>query len=151
MQVSRSIDIQAAPLAVWTFLADVEHAEQWISGIKSTEILETPKGPSIVGLKWRETREWMGKDAVETMWVTDAKDTQFYQTRAESHGSVYISRFDLTETGHGTRLTMSFQGEPQTFGAKMVWLLTGWMAKSALAKTMDKDLADIKSVAEKQS
>lgn len=148
MHVSRTTRINATPADVWSVVSDIENAERRISGIKAIEILERPAGPSIVGLKWRETREWMGKDAVEVMWITSASERAYYETRAESHGSVYTSRLELEAIDGGTRLTMDFRGTPVTLGAKVMWALTGWMAKGALRKTIDKDLSDIKEAAE---
>ena len=149
MQVTRFTEIDASPAGVWSVVSDIEKADTRISGIKEVEILERATGPSIVGLKWRETREWMGKDAVEVMWVTGASEPSYYETRAESHGSIYTSRIELETTSTGTRLTMGFSGQPVTFGAKVLWALTGWMAKNALRKTIDQDLADIKGAVEK--
>jgi len=148
MQVSRDIEVNATPAAVWAYITNIKEASSWISGIKSIEVLEEAKGPSIVGLKWQETREFMGKDATEVMWITDATEPKFYQTRAESHGSIYVSRMEVEEQGSGSRLTMSFDGQPVTFTAKLLWALTGWMAKKALYKTIDQDLQDIKKAAE---
>ena len=149
MQVTRFTKIDASLADVWSVVSDIENADTRISGIKEVEILERATGPSIVGLQWRETREWMGKDAVEVMWVTDASEPSYYETRAESHGSIYTSRIELETTSTGTLLTMGFSGQPVTFGAKALWALTGWMAKKALRKTIDQDLADIKGAVEK--
>jgi len=142
---SQSIEIFAAPETVWGVIADIQNAVNVISGIKAIEILEAAPGPTITGVKWKETREWMGRDAVEVMWITDACSPSFYETRAESHGSVYTSRMELEPTQNGTRLTMKFNCQPETFGAKTMWLLTGWMAKKSLAKVIGQDLADIKA------
>ena len=79
---SRSIEIAAEPSRVWSVISDIENAVNHISGIKKIEVLEPRSNESIVGLKWQETREWMGRDAVEVMWVTDASEALFYETRA---------------------------------------------------------------------
>jgi len=146
-----SIEVAATPEAVWTVITDILNSANVISGIKTIEILEVPSGPTITGVKWKETREFMGQDAVETMWITDAHEPSFYETRAESHGSVYISRMELEPTSKGTCLTMKFNCEPETFGAKTMWLLTGWMAKRSLSKVIGQDLADIKTAVEAAS
>jgi uncharacterized membrane protein len=146
---SRSIEIVAPAEAVWAVIADIQNAANVISGIKAIEILEAAPGPTISGIKWKETREWMGRDAVEVMWITDASPPSFYKTRAESHGSIYISSLELEPTTTGTRLTMEFNCQPETFGAKLMWLLTGWMAKKAIRKVIDQDLADIKKAVER--
>jgi len=148
---SQSIDIAAAPEAVWAVIADIQNAVNVISGIKAIEILEAATGPTVTGLKWKETREWMGRDAVEVMWITAACSPSFYETRAESHSSIYTSKMELELTQNGTCLTMKFNCQPETFGAKMMWLLTGWMARKSLGKVIAQDLADIKAAVENAS
>ncbi len=148
MQVSESVNIMASPAAVWKTITDIEHAESTIRGIDKIEILEPATGPSIVGLKWRETRTLFGKAATEVMWIVDAKEPSHYDTRAESHGAVYTTRMALEAIEGGTRLSMTFNGEPQTMGSKLVWALTGWMAKGYMRKALKQDLADIKAAAE---
>jgi len=148
---SQSIDIVAAPEAVWAVIADIQNAVNVISGIKAIEIIEAAPGPTITGVKWRETREFMGRDAVEVMWITDSRSPSFYEARAESHGTVYVSRMELEPTQTGSRLTMKFNCQPETFGAKVMWLLTGWMAKKSLCKVIDQDLVDIKTAVESES
>jgi hypothetical protein len=144
----RTTEIAAKPDAVWGVVSDIRNAASVISGIKTIEVLEVPDASSIVGTRWKETREWMGRDAVEVMWVTDASAPSFYETRAESHGSIYNSRIELEQTPVGTQLTMYFRCEPQTIVAKIMWVLTGWMAKKSLCKIIDQDLDDIKLAAE---
>jgi carbon monoxide dehydrogenase subunit G len=61
MKLNRSIDINATKEHVWSYITNIENAGSWISGIKNVEILKPAKGPSIVGLKWKETGEFMGK------------------------------------------------------------------------------------------
>lgn len=151
VQMSCSIEIDASPEQVWAVVSNIGNAANTISGIKKIEVLESATGPSIVGLTWRETREMFGREAVETMWITQATEPEFYETRAESHGSIYISRIELEPAPSGTRLTMRFDGQPVTLAAKVMWRLTGWMAKGAMRKAIDKDLADIKSSVERGS
>ena len=96
----------------------IEGAADAIRGIEKVEVLERPD-TGLVGLKWRETRTLFGKTATEVMWITDAVESEFYQTRAESHGSVYVSRLSIAEGESGVTLTMGFEGTPQTAAAKL--------------------------------
>ena len=82
------------------------------------------------------------------MWITDAVENQSYKTRAESHGAVYVTKFDLAEQGDKVQLTMNFEGVPQTFGAKVMSALTGGMFKKATEKALMQDLLDIKAKVE---
>ncbi|MFY0594489.1 SRPBCC family protein [Roseivirga sp.] len=148
MNFKADILIEATKEQVWQVISDIEGAKDRISAIQSIEILEQPKD-SFIGLKWTETRIMFGKSATETMWITDAKDNDYYLTRAESHGAVYISKLMLEEIEGGTLLTMSFNGTPQTIMAKIMSAVLGPMFKKATIKAIEQDLIDIKASVEK--
>ena len=111
MNLSLSIDIQASRERVWQVISGIENAVNVISGIEKLEILEQP-AEGLVGLKWEETRTLFGKTATEIMWITEAEENSSYQTRAESHGAVYITRLSLDENNGISTYTMRFSGEP---------------------------------------
>lgn len=148
MQTSASISIQATPSKVWSIISDIENAEDTISGINKIEVLETPKGASMKGLKWKEWRTFGGREATEVMWITEARKDSHYVARAESHGAVYESTMRIEKAEGGCTLTMSMDAQPVTFAAKVMWFLTGWMFKGAIKKACAADLADIKAAAE---
>lgn len=143
MRVSSQVDINASAKTVWNVVTDIENSANTISAIQKVEILEKPKA-KLVGLKWRETRTMFGKTATEVMWITGAAEASHYETRAESHGSIYTTRITLQPHEGGTRLQMDFEGKPVTFGAKLMWGLMGFMFKGATRKALQKDLDDIK-------
>ncbi len=148
MRITVEIDIQAPPEAVWRAVSDIENAAETIGAIEAIEILEHQTGPSITGLKWRETRTMFGKQATEVMWVTEAVEASYYETRAESHGSVYRTRIALQAHDGGTRLSMAFEGQPITTGAKIIWALSGFVVKRSVRKALEQDLVDIKGAVE---
>lgn len=148
MEMSTSIDIDAPPTTVWNIITDIAYSADIIQGIHKVEVLEPAKGPSIVGLKWKEWRTFGGREATEIMWITEAEEPSHYVARAESHGSIYNSTMAIKPEGDGSTLTMTFEGTPQTLGARIMWALTGWMAKGAVRKACAADLADIKTAAE---
>ena len=142
--MSTSIEIFKPKDAVWPAITDIGESSKMISSIMKIEILDKPK-TGIVGLKWRETRIMFGKEATEVMWVTDSVENEYYCTRAESHGSVYISRLSLIESKGVSTLTMSFAGEPQTFIAKLLSAIMSKFMKNSMVKELKKDLNDIKN------
>lgn len=150
MRVTVETEIGAPLLEVWRLVTDIENAVATIKAIQKIEILERPLS-GVVGLKWRETRTMFGKAATEVMWVTDAVEGSHYDTRAESHGSVYKTRVALENRNGRTGLVMTFEGEPQTLGAKIMWGLTGFLFKGATRKALAKDLADIKAALERKA
>ena len=85
-----------------------------------------------------------GKEATETMWVTESEENDHYTIRAESHGSIYVSRLSLVEAAGTTTLTMSFSGEARSFIARVLSTLMGPFIKGSMQKELQKDLAEIK-------
>ena len=143
MLVVEEIQIDKPKASVWSAITDIDKCQHMLSSILKINVLHKPSN-GIVGLKWEETREMFGKEAMETMWITDAKLNEYYCTRAESHGSVYLTKLDLTQTGQGTSLTMSFNGIPQTFVAQVFVFLMGPVMRNSIKKALRKDLEDIK-------
>ena len=70
------------------------------------------------------------------MWITEAVDNEYYEARAESHGTEYRSRFAITGDGDGHRLAMTFAARPRSLGAKVMSVLLGWMFKGATEKAL---------------
>jgi len=147
MKVEVQVEINGTKEDVWKVITDIENSTDTIRGIEKIEVLEKPTD-SFVGLKWRETRTMFGRTATEVMWITDAIENQSYKTRAESHGAVYVTTLKITDAGKNVRLSMNFEGTPQTFGAKIMSALTSGMAKKATEEALMHDLMDIKAKVE---
>ena len=147
MNTSVETLIDAPKHVVWKIISDIDESVNTISGIEKIEVLERPES-GLVGLKWEETRKMFGQTATEIMWITDVTDGERYQTRAESHGSIYISSLALDEVDGMTRLTMSFQGTPTSTSAKVLSKVTDGIARSSTEKALQQDLEDIKAAAE---
>jgi carbon monoxide dehydrogenase subunit G len=147
MKVVVEIEIAKPREDIWSAITDIGNCARMISAIIDLEILNQPE-EGIVGLKWKETRLMFGKQASETMWITESVENEYYCTRAESHGSIYITRLSLSERGNNTLLTMSFTGESQTLMVKIISACMGVFIKSAMKKALLKDLEDIKKYVE---
>ena len=147
MNVEVQVEINGTKEDVWKVITDIENSTNTIRGIEKIEVLEKP-ADGIVGLKWRETRTMFGRTATEILWITDVVENQSYKTRAESHGAVYVTTLKITDAGENFRLSMDFEGTPQTFGAKIMSVLTSGMAKKATEEALMQDLMDIKAKVE---
>jgi hypothetical protein len=148
MQLAVDIQISAPRAKVWAAITDIENCTDMISSIIDLDILNLPTD-TIVDLKWKETRKMFGKEATETMWITDFVENEYYCTRAESHGSVYITKFSLKEVDGITTLTMSFTAEAQSIFVKMISTIMSLFIENAMKKELFKDLVDIKKYVEK--
>jgi carbon monoxide dehydrogenase subunit G len=147
MVFSVEVTIKGSREEVWKVITDIENSHRTITGIETIEILEKPTD-GLVGLKWQETRTLFGRTATEIMWITDVEENESYKTRAESHGAVYITSLVLSEDDHQTRLTMEFDGVPQTLSAKLMAATIGRFFSKATKDALMQDLVDIKTAVE---
>lgn len=147
MLVQTQIPINASKAAVWAAITNIEHAAQIITGIKKIEIVEKP-ATGLVGLKWRETRMLFGKPATVDKWITDAAENEFYQTRAEDGGFVFITTKRLSETNGVTTLAESHETKPQGIVARIM-SLPMFFFKGTIKKFLLQDLSDIRKAVEK--
>ncbi len=147
MNVTVNIKINKSKESVWKAITDIENCQQMISGIIKLKVLNKPT-EGIDGLKWEETREMFGKEATETMWITDSMENEYYTTRAESHGSIYDTKLSLMDSGDGSLLTMSFTGNAHTMVSKILSFIMGPLLKKSMVKALNKDLEDIKAFVE---
>jgi Polyketide cyclase / dehydrase and lipid transport len=149
MIVEVQVTIDGSKAAIWAAITDIENASKTISGIEKIEVLEKPAN-GLVGLKWRETRMLFGKPATADKWITDAVENEFYKTRAESDGFVFLSTMSISESRGGMTLTSSHDSQPQSVVARLMSIPMGLLFKGVARKALLQDLNDIKSAVEKK-
>ena len=129
MIVEAQVTINGSKAAIWAAITNIENASETISGIENIEILEKPAN-GLVGLRWRETRMLFGKPATAEKWITDAAENEFYKTRAESDGFVFLSTMIISENGGGITLTSSHNSKPQSIVAKLMSIPMGLFSRA---------------------
>jgi len=148
MKLCVDVEINSPKDKVWSVVSDIENCSSVISAIVDLEILEKPE-LGLLGLKWKETRKMFGKESSETMWITDCVEEEYYCTRAENCGAIYITKISLEENAGKTLLSMSFSGETDTFWVKIVSALMGVFIKKSMIDALQNDLNDIKTHVER--
>ncbi|MHA6669948.1 SRPBCC family protein [Homoserinimonas sp. A447] len=146
MKIQNTISINADRAWVFKIFCDLENAPANIGGITKLEVLA---GPAQLNLdtRWRETRKMFGQEATEEMWVVAYEKDVSYAVEAESRGNHYRSEYTFTPEGSGTRVDLTFEGVPLTFGARLTGII-GALFVGAAKKEMHKDLLDLKRVCE---
>jgi hypothetical protein len=133
---------------VWAVLADLDHAQERLSGVTRVQILTD--GPYAVGTRWRETRRMFGSEATEEMWVAENDPLRSTVVEAVSGDTLYRTTFTLTPVeAYTTELTVTFTATaPETKGARRVvsGLLSG-LGLRATRRMMERDLDDIAAAA----
>lgn len=135
--------ISGSKAAVWAAITDIANAATIISGIEKIEIVEQPAS-GLVGLKWKETRILFGKPATVEKWITEAKENEYYTTRAEDSGFVFVTTQRLSGNDGSITLTSSHETLPQGFAAKLKSLPMIFF-KGVIKKAIVTDLSDIKA------
>jgi hypothetical protein len=147
MIVESQVTIKGSRGAVWTAITNINNASEIISGIEKIEVLEKPPN-GIVGLRWRETRMYFGKPATVEKRITDAAENEFYKTRAEDSGFVFLTTIRISENSGIMTLTSSHDSIPQGVAAK-IKSLPMFLFKGMVKKALIQDLNDYKSAVEK--
>lgn len=149
MIVEVQVTINGSRAAIWDAITDIENAAETIRGIDNIEVVEKPAS-GLVGLRWRETRMLFGKPATAEKWITDAAENEFYKTRAESDGFVFLSTTSISESRGGMTLTTSHDSQPQTIVTKLMSIPMMVLFKGVAKKALLQDLNDIKSAVEQE-
>jgi len=148
MIVEVQVTINASRTAVWDAITNIEKAADFISGIEKIEVVEKPIS-GLVGLKWRETRMYFGKPATVEILIVDAVENEFYKTRAESDGYLFLSTMSISESSDGISLKSTHDYRPQSTAAKLKSIMM-ILFKGMIKKTLLQDLNDIKSAVERE-
>lgn len=146
MIVAAQVTINASKAVVWAAMANIANAAEIVSGIEKIEMVERPAN-GIIGLKWRETRMLFGKPATVEKWITEAKENEYYTTRAEDSGFVFITTNRISGSDGSVTLTGIHETQPQGFSAKLKSLPMVFF-KGVIKKATLKDLNDIKAAVE---
>ena len=149
MIVEAQVTINGSKAAIWVAITNIENASETISGIENIEILEKPAN-GLVGLKWRETRMLFGKPATVEKWITDAAENEFYKTRAEDGGFVFLTTKTISESSGGITLTECHESKPQSIAAKLMSIPMRLFFKGVIKKAALQDLNDIKAAVERE-
>ena len=146
MKISLDETIAAPQDRVFAVFSDLEHAAERINGIAKLEILSDVRRGK--GLRWRETRVMMGREATEEMEITEFDPPRHYAVEAASHGMHYRTDIHFAPLGAGTRVSHIFEGVPQNLGARILSILTGPLFASMTKKALGQDMADLKKLIE---
>lgn len=148
MKVESQVLINKSKTETWHIITNIKDAADIIQGIEKIEILQQPNS-GLVGLKWSETRMYFGKPASIDKWITDAKENEFYKTKSEMDGFIFETTMKISETANGVMLASIHETIPQGLMSKLK-MIPMIFFKGVIKKSINQDLADIKSAAEKK-
>ena len=149
MKITATERIKASVEKVFEVFSDVKKSAVHISGIEQVKVVsDTKKGK---GLRWRETRTMMGKQATEEMEITEMSPPNSYIVEASSHGMHYTTRFFFDNKGENrTDVTWEFYAKPTTIITKLTSPIFYVVFKRMTTKALKQDMLDLKKYIEEQ-
>ena len=148
MIVEETVTIKGSKAATWSAITDIENAAKFMSGIESIEVLEKPPS-GLVGMRWRETRMFSGKPASVETRITAATENEFYTTRAEGDGFVFLTTKRVSGSDGSVTYSELHDSTPQGFVARLMSIPMSLFFKGMMRKLVRQDLDDVKAAVEK--
>lgn len=138
-QIRRTFFVSAAPEAVYDYLADFSHAEEWDPGTKECERLD---GDGEVGTRYRNVSEFLGRTTEVTYTTREATRPSQLHFEGRAPGFEGHDRLSFEPSGPGTSVTyqaqMRFSGAAK-LATPLVSLYLPSLAKKTVA-TMQETL-----------
>ncbi len=146
MTVQAQITINGSINQVWSVITNISNAATIISGIEKVELLNEPAS-GLLGLKWRETRLYFGKPAAIDKGIIEVVENNYYKTKAELDGFIFLTTLAITTNSSQVILTSTHETQAQGIMAK-IKSLPMLFFKGILKKAILQDLTDYKNAIE---
>jgi carbon monoxide dehydrogenase subunit G len=128
-------EIRAPVEFVFKSISDIAHLPQTVPDIEKVEFLSEHQ--SGVGTRFRETRIMKGKESTTELEVTEYTENAHIRMKADSHGTVWDSIFQVEKSGEFTHLTLTMDATAQKLLPKMMNPLMKGMYKKGLEKHVE--------------
>lgn len=125
-------EIRAPVDFVFKSISEISHLPQTVPEIEKVEFLSETK--SGIGTCFRETRIINGKESITDLEVTEYKKNEHIRMKADSHGTVWDSLFQVEKEGEFTRLTLTMDANAHRLLPKLLNPLMKGMYKQGLEK-----------------
>ena len=142
-------DVAAPAEKVWAICTDLERTAAVISAITALERTDGGAGFG-VGTAWRETRVMFGREATESMAVTEVDEGRSYVVESLSRGVLYRSVMRVEPKVEGCTLSWEFGAEPRSMSGRVMSVM-GKLLEGSTKKALLADLDDIAAAAEAEA
>jgi len=102
MQIQRTVETTASPAAVFAYLSDFTHTEQWDPGTVRTT---RASGDGGVGTTYHNVSKFAGRETELTYEVTEHRPDSRFALRGENKTVVAHDTMEIEPAGTGSRVT----------------------------------------------
>lgn len=134
-RVAVSRGMTAPPEVVFRAVTDVANLPRLDPDIVKIEFLSERR--SGVGTRFRETRLMKGKEMVTELEITEWTEDRAVRMVADSHGTVWDTRFTIEPVGGKTQLTIAMDARPHKLMPKLLNPLMKGMFRKGITKHLE--------------
>ncbi len=146
LQADQSIEIAAAPEAVFAVITDPARMPEWINGVQSAE-WEEGSGAQAGG-KFDMRYKYGRKTSDIKMEVIAVSTDSSFQYKTIEGPYPIVAHFTLRPSGDGTTMTYNQTAYSDSFMAALGINLTRWIAKPMVRRMLRKDLEKLRAIVE---
>lgn len=129
MKLQRSVETKATPEAVFAYLSDFTHTNEWDPGTVRTVRVSGDGG---VGTIYHNVSKFMGRETELTYEVVDHQPNSLFALRGENSSVIANDRMEIEPAGFASKVTYTADFEFKGLGRFIAPLL-----KPALKKLGD--------------
>ncbi len=126
MKLQRTVETTASPAAVFAYLSDFTHTNEWDPGTVRTERVSGDGG---VGTKYHNVSKFMGKETELTYEVVEHRPDSTFALRGENSSVVAHDSMEIAPLGEGSTVTYTADFEFQGVGKLVAPLLAPALKK----------------------
>ena len=120
MKLQRSVETPATPAAVFGYLSDFTHTNEWDPGTVETRLVSGDGG---VGTTYHNTSKFLGRETELTYEVVTHEPDSRFGLRGENSSVIAHDTMDITPHGSGSRVTYTADFEFKGIGRFVAPLL----------------------------
>lgn len=140
--VESTIEIDAAPAAVWALMCDTNSYEEWV--VPTDAVLDPGDGDMRVGFVYRE-RGGIPPFKGESTWQVTEFEPHSRQRHVGDDGKAKVDlQINMTPAGAATRVHMTLEVKPRWYLAPVVAVMWPLMVKKRAQESLDGTLANAK-------
>jgi carbon monoxide dehydrogenase subunit G len=126
MKLQRTVETNATPEAVFAYLSDFTHTNEWDPGTVHTELLSGDGG---VGTIYHNTSKFMGRETELTYEVVTHRPDSVFALRGENSSVIAHDTMEIMPNGFASRVTYTADFQFKGLGKLVAPLLAPALKK----------------------
>lgn len=141
MYTSNSIDLELPAERAFAWVVDIDHLQEWQSGVFHSEALTPP--PTRTGTRFRETFRVFGLAMTAECEVIEFRPPRLMVLTATGRQMRYTTRIEIEPKAAGSRLTIA-----STLAMRGLWRLVAPLIRMEAARESAAELRRLKATME---